>query len=210
MNSTRVHGEIPRAWLTLQTSADEVSSETPQVHHASRRCSGGVAARGARVQHAKLPTIGFLGSGTPATHGQWAAAFVQRLRELGWVEGRTVAIEYRWANGDRQRMRTLAEELIGLHVAVLVATGGAHLAAKAATASVPIVCGLGADPIKFGLAESIKRPLATISTPNCLFDGALKRGLWRLLDGRVSPCVGRRAIFKNISADGRVRYLCVS
>jgi len=82
----------------------------------------------------------------------------------------------------------LAEELIGLHVAVLVATGGAHLAAKAATASVPIVCGLGADPIKFGLAESIKRPLATISTPNCLFDGALKRGLWRY--GRVSPCMG--------------------
>ena len=164
----------------------------------------------ARAQRSAMPLIGFLNGQTAAGFVHLTAAFHAGLDEGGFTEGRNVAIEYRWANGDRQRMRTLAEELIGLHVAVLVATGGAHLAAKAATASVPIVCGLGADPIKFGLAESIKRPLATISTPNCLFDGALKRGLWRLLDGRVSPCMGRRAIFKNISADGRVRYLCVS
>src|SRR6516165_10781928 len=146
---------------------------------------GGAAAAwpfAARAQQAAMPVVGFLNGQTAAGFVHLTAAFQAGLGEGGFTEGRNVAIEYRWANGDRQRMRTLAEELIGLHVAVLVATGGAHLAAKAATASVPIVCGLGADPIKFGLAESIKRPLATISTPNCLFDGALKRGLWRLLD----------------------------
>jgi len=85
-------------------------------------------------------------------------AFQVGLGEGGFTEGRNVAIEYRWANGDGQRMRPLAEELIDLRVAVLVATGGAHLAAKAATASVPIVCSMGNDPVKLGLAESIKRP----------------------------------------------------
>jgi hypothetical protein len=70
-----------------------------------------------RTQQAgKLPTIGILGSGTPATQGQWYAAFVQRLRELGWIEGRTVAIEYRWAEGHTERLPDLANQLVGLKV----------------------------------------------------------------------------------------------
>jgi putative tryptophan/tyrosine transport system substrate-binding protein len=112
----------------------------------------------ARAQQPALPVVGFLNGQTAAGFVHLTAAFRVGLDEGGFTEGRNVAIEYRWANGDSQRMRTLAEELIGLRVAVLVATGGAHLAAKSATASVPIVCSMGNDPIKLGLAESIKRP----------------------------------------------------
>ena len=63
-------------------------------------------------QPAKLPTIGFLVAGTPSSHGQWVAAFVQRLRELGWIEGRTIAIEYRWAEGRTERAAEIAAELV--------------------------------------------------------------------------------------------------
>src|SRR6201987_3224 len=108
----------------------------------------------ARAQQGSLPVVGFLNGQTAAGFVHLTAAFLAGLGEGGFTEGRNVAIEYRWANADGQQMRTLAEELIALRVAVLVATGGAHLAAKAATASVPIVCSLGSDPIKFGLAES--------------------------------------------------------
>jgi len=112
----------------------------------------------ARAQQGALPVIGFLNGQSAPGFVHLTAAFQVGLGEGGFTEGRNVAIEYRWANGDGQRMRPLAEELIDLRVAVLVATGGAHLAAKAATASVPIVCSMGNDPVKQGLAESIKRP----------------------------------------------------
>src|SRR5215471_7820585 len=94
----------------------------------------------ARAQRPAMPLIGFFNGQTAAGSVHLTAAFHVGLGEGGFTEGRNVAIEYRWANGDGQRMRPLAEELIDLRVAVLVATGGAHLAAKAATASVPIVC----------------------------------------------------------------------
>src|SRR5947208_16275024 len=90
-------------------------------------------------QPAKLPTIGFLVAGTPSSHGQWVAAFVQRLRELGWVEGRNVAIEYRWAEGRPERYAEIATEFVQLKVDVIVTTGGAVLAAKQATSVIPIV-----------------------------------------------------------------------
>jgi len=112
----------------------------------------------ARAQQGAMPVVGFLNGQTADGFVHLTAAFHVGLGEGGFTEGRNVAIEYRWANGDGQRMRPLAEELIDLRVAVLVATGGAHLAAKAATASVPIVCSMGNDPVKQGLAESINRP----------------------------------------------------
>src|SRR5437867_4844792 len=93
---------------------------------------GGAAAwpLAARAQQpTKLPTIGFLVAGTPSSHGQWVAAFVQRLRELGWVEGRNVAIEYRWAEGRPERYAEIATEFVQLKVDVIVTTGGAVLAA---------------------------------------------------------------------------------
>ena len=108
---------------------------------------GGAAAAwplAARAQQpAKLPTIGFLGSPTPSVGAHWLAAFVQRLRELGWIEGRTVAIEYRWAEGRSERFAEIAAEFVRLKVDVIVTSGGAVAAAKQATSVIPIVFALG-------------------------------------------------------------------
>src|SRR6266567_6195504 len=104
---------------------------------------GGAAAwpLAARAQQpGKLPTIGFLVSGTPSSHGQWVSAFAQRLRELGWIEGRTVAIEYRWAEGRSERSAEIAAEFVRLKVDVIVTYSTTPaLAAKQATLAIPIV-----------------------------------------------------------------------
>src|SRR5499433_423729 len=91
-------------------------------------------------QPGKLPTIGFLVAGTPSSHGQWVAAFVQRLRELGWIEGRTIAIEYRWAEGRSDRAAELAAEFVRRNVDVIVTSATAViLAAKQVTSVIPNV-----------------------------------------------------------------------
>jgi putative tryptophan/tyrosine transport system substrate-binding protein len=103
---------------------------------------GGAAAAwplAARTQQTKLPTIGFLIAGTPASHGAWFAALVQRLRELGWIEGRTVAIEYRWAGPRNEPYADIAAELVKLKVDVIVTPGVALLAAKQVTSVIPTV-----------------------------------------------------------------------
>jgi len=104
---------------------------------------GGAAAAwplAARAQQpGKLPTIGFLGASTSSNWSHWTAAFVQRLRELGWIEGRTIAIEYRWAEGRGERFAEIAAEFVRLKVDVIVTAGGAVLAAKQATSVIPIV-----------------------------------------------------------------------
>src|SRR5947209_19510562 len=97
---------------------------------------GGAAARplAARAQQSgKLPTIGFLGAATPLSWSEWTAAFVQRLRELGWVDGRTVTIEYRWAEGRSDRYTEIAVEFVRLKVDVIVTVGSAVVAAKQVT-----------------------------------------------------------------------------
>jgi putative ABC transport system substrate-binding protein len=95
---------------------------------------GGAAAAwpvAARAQQAgKVPTIGFLGASTASVQSQWVAAFVQRLRELGWIDGRTVGIEVRWAKGRPERFAEIAAEFVRLKVDVIVTLGGAVLAAK--------------------------------------------------------------------------------
>src|SRR5262249_36140073 len=91
-------------------------------------------------QPPKLPTIGFLGESTPVAQSERTAAFVQRLRELGWTEGRTVAIEYRWAEGRSERFAEIATELVRLKVDVIVTSSTpAVIAAKQATSVIPIV-----------------------------------------------------------------------
>src|SRR5262245_65480872 len=104
---------------------------------------GGAAAwpLAARAQQpAKLPTIGFLGESTPSAQSQRTAAFVQRLRELGWIEGHTVAIEYRWAEGRSERFIELAAELVRLKVDVIVTSGTpAILAEKHTHSNVPVL-----------------------------------------------------------------------
>src|SRR6516162_11623552 len=124
---------------------------------------GGAAAAwplAARAQQAgKLPTIGFLASAAPATQGQWVAAFVQRLRDLGWIEGHNLAIEYRWAEGRSERFAEMAAEFVRLKVDVIVAvTTPAALAAKQATSVIPIVFAAVSDPVGTGLVASLARP----------------------------------------------------
>ena len=112
---------------------------------------GGAAAAwplAARAQQpAKLPTIGYLGREHASAQSQWVAAFVQRLRELGWIEGRNVAIEYRWAEGRDERFAEIAAEFVRLKVDVIVTQGTpAVLAAKQATSVIPIVFAIGGGP----------------------------------------------------------------
>jgi ABC-type uncharacterized transport system substrate-binding protein len=109
-------------------------------------------------QAGKLPTIGFLGGATPSAMGQLVAAFVQRLRELGWVEGRTIAIEVRWAEGRPERFEEIATEFVRLKVDVIVTSGPPVFAAKKATSVIPIVFATVADPLSTGLVASLARP----------------------------------------------------
>jgi putative ABC transport system substrate-binding protein len=110
-------------------------------------------------QPAKLPTIGFLGESTPSGQREWVAAFVGRLRELGWIEGTNVVIEYRWAEGRNERFAAMVAELIRLKVDVIVTQGTpAVLAAKQATFVVPIVFAIAGNPVVNGLVASLARP----------------------------------------------------
>jgi len=122
---------------------------------------GGAAAwpLAARAQQAKLPMIGFLGESTPSGQREWVAAFVGRLRELGWIEGTNVVIEYRWAEGRNERFAAMVAELIRLKVDVIVTQGTpAVLAAKQATFVVPIVFAIAGNPVVNGLVASLARP----------------------------------------------------
>jgi putative ABC transport system substrate-binding protein len=121
---------------------------------------GGAAAwpLAAHAQASRLPVIGFLGSATASAWVPWTAAFVNRLRALGWIEDRTVKIEYRWADGREERYDEIAAEFVKLNVAVIVISGAAGLAAKRATSTTPIVFALAQDPVAAGLVASLSRP----------------------------------------------------
>jgi putative tryptophan/tyrosine transport system substrate-binding protein len=123
---------------------------------------GGAAAAwplAAQAQQSAVPVIGFLGADTPSTSSRWVAAFVQRLSELGWTEGRTVAIEYRWAGGRSEPLSELATEFVKHKVDIIVTwTVAPVLAAKQATSIIPIVFAVAADPVGTRLVASLARP----------------------------------------------------
>ena len=118
----------------------------------------------ARAQR-PMPVIGYLGAESPAAFESRVRAFRQGLGEAGYVEGRNVAIEFRWAEGEHNRLSALAADLVARSVAVIVAPGGAPaaLAAKSASTKIPIIFEMGADPIATGLVETLKRPGANLT-----------------------------------------------
>jgi putative tryptophan/tyrosine transport system substrate-binding protein len=160
---------------------------------------GGAAALwplAARAQHrAKSPTIGFLGSTTPSLHGSWVAAFVQRLRELGWIEGETIAIEYRWAEGRSERFSEIAAEFVRNKVDVIVTAGGAVLAAKQATSDIPIVFAIATDPVGGGLVASLARPGGNVTGLSLQFTDTAGKRIELLRE--VVPSLQRLAVMGN-------------
>ena len=156
---------------------------------------------GARAQQAdKLPIIGFLG--TDATvWGPWTAAFVARLRELGWIEGRTVTIEYRWSEGRPERTTAFAAEFVRLNVDVIVTAGPAVAITKQATSDIPIVFAIANDPVAGGLVANLRRPGGNVTGLSLqMVDLAGKR--LELLREAV-PQLHRLAVIANVGYRGR-------
>jgi putative tryptophan/tyrosine transport system substrate-binding protein len=150
----------------------------------------------------KLPTIGFLGAGSPATWSHWTAAFVQRLRELGWNEGLTVAIEYRWAEGRSERFAEIASEFVQLKVDVIVTSGGAVLAVKQSTSVIPIVFALATDPVGLGFVASLARPGGNVTGLSSQSADTANKRLELLRE--VVPGLRRLAIMGNVGYPGAV------
>jgi ABC-type uncharacterized transport system substrate-binding protein len=162
---------------------------------------GGAAAAwplAARAQSAKLPTIGFLGPSTPLAMSQWVAAFAQRLRELGWTEGRTVAVEYRWAEGRSERLAEIAAEFVRLKVDVIVTYATPPvIAAKQATGVIPIVSAVMGDPVGTGLIASLARPGGNVTGLSALTPDLAGKRLELLRE--VIPGLRRLACLANVS-----------
>jgi putative ABC transport system substrate-binding protein len=160
---------------------------------------GGAAAAwplAARAQQAgKLPTIGFLGTDQSAW-SPWTAAFVQRLRELGWIEGRTIAIEYRWAEARPERFIEIAAEFVRLKVDVIVTNAFAVPTLKQATEVIPIVFVLGPDPVGGGVVASFARPGGNVTGLSTQATDLASKRLELLRE--VLPRLRRLAIIGNV------------
>jgi putative tryptophan/tyrosine transport system substrate-binding protein len=132
---------------------------------------GGASLAGPWVAHAQqagTPVIGYLSGGSEAVERPMLSAFRQGLAGTGYAEGRNVTIEFQWAGGDPERLRSLAEDFVRRRVAVIVAAGGenAILAAKSATSTIPIVMNSGGDPVRLGLVASLNRPGGNVTGVN--------------------------------------------
>jgi putative ABC transport system substrate-binding protein len=142
------------------------------------------------AQQPMIPTIGCLGPASAASLASYVDGFLQGLLATGFVEGRNVFVEYRWADNQLDRLRALATELVDRRAAVIVtvAATAAALAAKAATSTIPIVFGIGADPVKFGLVASMNRPGGNVTGVSFLANTLVAKQL-QLLQG-LSPASG--------------------
>jgi putative tryptophan/tyrosine transport system substrate-binding protein len=161
---------------------------------------GGAAAGpfAARAQQSgKLPIIGYLGANTPAAQIQWTAAFVQGLRDLGWIEGRNVMIEYRWAAGRTERYAEIATEFVRLRVDVIFTHGTpATVQARQMTSVIPVVFTVVGDPLGTGLVASLARPGGNLTGQSIMVSDLAAKRL-ELLRG-VVPRLGRLGILGNV------------
>jgi putative tryptophan/tyrosine transport system substrate-binding protein len=114
-------------------------------------------------QPGKVPTIGFLGTTTASTWKPWTAAFVERFGQLGWTEGHSVAIEYRWAEGKTKNFEQIAAEFVQRKVDIIVTSGAAGAAVKQATSTIPVVLAVAGDPVGAGLVANLSRPGGNIT-----------------------------------------------
>jgi putative ABC transport system substrate-binding protein len=146
----------------------------------------------ARAQQPSSPVIGLLHPGSPEANAKYVASFRKGLAEADFVEGRNIAIEYRWGHSDSDRLPELASDLISRRVAVIVTPGGvaAALAAKTATTSIPIVFVIGADPVQAGLVASLNRPGGNVTGISSMNTGLAAKQL-----GLLHQLLGRHARF---------------
>ena len=148
-------------------------------------------------QQAKLPIIGFLGSGTAETNGLWLAAFLQRLHELGWIEGRNLLIEYRWANGSTDRAAEFAAEFVQHNVDVIVTYANPMvIATKRATSLIPIIFAAAADPLGTGLVASLAQPGGNVTGLSIQHTDLASKRLELLRD--LAPGLRRLAVMVNV------------
>ena len=162
---------------------------------------GAMAASSSLAARDRLPTIGFLGAGTLSTSKDRTEAFLHRLRELSWVEGRNVLIEYRWAEGRNERYSGIVAEFIRLNVDVIVTGGaGAVMAAKRLTSTIPIVFGVASDPVGSGLVASLARPGGNVT--GLSFEGPDLAAKRLQLLRQVAPRLSRVAVMSNPDSSG--------
>jgi putative ABC transport system substrate-binding protein len=151
----------------------------------------------ARAQQRELRTIGLLGAATPSAQAEWTAAFVQRLRELGWVEGQTVAIEYRWGEGRSERSPEIIAEFVRLNVDVIVTHGTPNVvAAKQVTSVIPIVFPSAGDPVGNRLVTSLARPGGNVTGLSVQSSELAQKVVQLLRD--LLPNLGRLAMMYHV------------
>lgn len=150
-----------------------------------------------------MPIIGFLGAGTPSVWTPWTAAFVQRLKELGWIENRTVRIEYRWAEGREERFGEITAEFVRLKIDVIVTTGSAAAAAMQVTSTIPIVFAIAVDPVGDGMVASLARPGGNVTGLSTQTNELVGKRIELLRT--VLPNLHRLAVLANISYPATVR-----
>jgi putative ABC transport system substrate-binding protein len=181
------------------------SVETARVHRGARRRGSDVAARGPPQQASELPTIGFFSPNTRSAAGPWTAAFVQRLRDLGWSEKQTVAIVYRYGEGEGETepIANFVAEFVRLKVAVIVTHGEPNVvAAKQATSVIPIVFAVAADPVGTGLVASLPKPGGNVTGLSIQSIDLAGKRIELLRE--VVPRLRRLAILANVGAHTNV------
>jgi putative ABC transport system substrate-binding protein len=155
-------------------------------------------------QAGKLPIIGYLGH-IASTMEPWTAAFTERMRELGWIEGRTVTIEYRWSEGRPERVAEIAAEFVQQKVDIIVTYGSAAIQLKRATASIPIVFVPAVDPLGIGLVASLSRPGGNVT--GLSVQAAESAGKRLQLLRQVVPSLRRLAIIFDAGYPATVREM---